>query len=381
MNDRIFEKARAKQTAGKHNEAIRLYQMILMKEPKHLDANYLLGTTYAEIGKWEEAKKYLLRAEKIMAESPYIKVNLGNVYKAQGDNETAFVYYLNALMLQHDLPEARHNLSIVAALLEEESPETAQVCFEYGLMCMWGGRAEEALAVMQIGNCLDPENAHLNYFIAIMEGNSPGLELQKAFAEQEFDKLAPYFDNKLNGELQYDAPRHIDALLKQVCGSALDFPSVVDLGCGTGMVGQVVRSYAGHLTGIDISEKMLEVAAAKQTYDQLIKGDVVEKLLSAERAFDLFVAADVLIYVGDMAALLDAVKKKANPGALFLFTTEKNVLGGVELQMSGRYAHGREYVQDAVATNGSELVEVVEIPLRKEADHWILGDLYCVKMK
>jgi predicted TPR repeat methyltransferase len=380
VNTQIFEKAQSKLRTGKYGEAIRLFQMVLMKEPRHLDANYLLGTTYAEAGRPDEARKYLLRAENIMPNSPFIKVNLGNVHKQQGSNEAAFICYLNALKLQHDLPEARHNLTLVAGLLEDESETAATACFEYGQTCLWDGRKEEALAIMRIGQALNPGDAHLGYFVALLEGKTPEPELQLAFARQEFDRIAPYFDGKLAGDLGYDAPRHIEELLKKVCGEPLHFNAVADLGCGTGLAGQRLRGYAERLIGIDISEKMLAEAETKGVYDLLLVGDAAEMLLGSEGDFDLFVAADVFIYIGVLEPLLKAVVAKAAPGALFVFTTEKGNSDDCELQLTGRYAHGRAYVEKVVQECACQVAGVEEIELRTEGDRWIMGDVFCIKV-
>ena len=83
--DQILNKALASHKAGKHEEAIRMYAMILKKKPMHLDANQLLGAIYAETGKLELAKEYLLKAERIMPSSPYIKLNLGTVLSTLGE--------------------------------------------------------------------------------------------------------------------------------------------------------------------------------------------------------------------------------------------------------------------------------------------------------
>lgn len=97
-NDQIFNKALAKHNSGKHEEAIKLYKMILKKKPMHLDANYMLGTAYAETGEFESAVTYLLKAEKIMPGSPYVKLNLGNALRKLGRLDEAlecFRYSLN----------------------------------------------------------------------------------------------------------------------------------------------------------------------------------------------------------------------------------------------------------------------------------------------
>lgn len=186
MNDQILAKARVKHDARKYGEAIKLYQMILMKKPADLDANYLLGTAYAETGKLEQAKKYLLKAENISPDSPFIKVNIGNVYKELGEYERAFESYIHALEIQHDLPEARQNLGIVIGMIKEGKSETAATkCLEYGHLCMCDGRNDEALAMLVVGNHLYPENIPIRYFMTILEGDEPDEELQKKFAESE----------------------------------------------------------------------------------------------------------------------------------------------------------------------------------------------------
>ena len=52
--------------------------------------------------------------------------------------------------------------------------------------------------------------------------------------------------------------------------------TVLDLGCGTGLMGQYLRDNAAQLIGIDLSAAMLEEARNKQIYDALVEGDIVE---------------------------------------------------------------------------------------------------------
>jgi tetratricopeptide (TPR) repeat protein len=185
-NDQVFNRARTHHLAKKYGEAIKLYQMVLMKDPAHLDANYLLGTVYVETGKLEAAKKYLLKAERIMPESPYIKVNLSNVYKDMGDLDTAIFYLVDALQLQHDLPEAVQNLDVVIGMMPQKSAIAANRCLEYGLACIQDGRKDDAMAILTAGNSLDPDNVYIRYLTVVLAGEQPDKELQDAF-----DRLEP----------------------------------------------------------------------------------------------------------------------------------------------------------------------------------------------
>jgi tetratricopeptide (TPR) repeat protein len=183
--EQIFGRARANHEAKRYGEAIKLYQMVLITDPRHLDATYLLGTVYAETGRLEEAKKYLLKAERISPDSPYIKVNLGSIYLKQGEYYAAFATFIKALELKHDLPEARQNLDVVTGLMTDTSESAAADCLEYGLSCITAGRSDDALWILTVGNSFDPENISIRYLKTVLEGNVPDEELQRAF-----DKLA-----------------------------------------------------------------------------------------------------------------------------------------------------------------------------------------------
>lgn len=97
--------------------------------------------------------------------------------------------------------------------------------------------------------------------------------------------------------------------------------SIVDYGCGTGLVGMALRAEAFEVVdGIDISVGMLEQARAKGAYRSLICGDLTLRTALADEVYD------VAICVGSMGAghvgaehipeLLRAVK----PGGLFIIT-------------------------------------------------------------
>ncbi|MFZ2949527.1 MAG: tetratricopeptide repeat protein [Desulfuromonadaceae bacterium] len=380
-NDQVLNKARTKHDAGKFEEAIQLYQMYLIKNPMHLDANYLLGTAYAEMGKLEAAKKYLLKADKIMPYSPYVKVNLGNIYREQGDYESALISFIRALEIQSDFAEARQNIGIVIGMMEEGSSEKAATsCLGYALSCLWAGRNDEALSILVVGNHLDPQNAHIRYFMTILDGNQPEKALLEEFVQQEFDTIAPIYDTTLKENFNYSAPSQLVGMLKNIRGNDMHFDSIADLGCGTGLVGEAFKGHFGSITGIDLSEKMLETAKTKGVYDHLIRGEIVAELGRINRNFDLFVAADVFIYIGELDHLFEAVIARSNPGALLVFTTESGDGDSVALKPTGRYVHGREYISAVTQKHGCSIIDSRQIQLRKEGENWIMGDAFCVKV-
>jgi predicted TPR repeat methyltransferase len=69
------------------------------------------------------------------------------------------------------------------------------------------------------------------------------------------------------------------------------------------------------------------------------------------------VAADVMIYVGELAGVFRDVARLLEPGGLFAFTVELPTNEGQELQLlpSLRYAHSEAYVRRLAADAGLQV--------------------------
>jgi predicted TPR repeat methyltransferase len=128
--------------------------------------------------------------------------------------------------------------------------------------------------------------------------------------------------------------------------------AVLDLGCGTGLCGAQFRDWAERLVGVDLSRGMLAQAHAKGVYDELILGDLLEPLRAGAGKFDLVLASDVVLYLGDLQPLLAAVYAALRAGGRFAFTVD--VLEGADYRLLpfGHYAHARGYLQRAAAAAG-----------------------------
>ena len=119
------------------------------------------------------------------------------------------------------------------------------------------------------------------------------------------------------------------------------FAHAVDLGCGTGLMGERLRPLAAYLEGYDISAAMLKQAEAKGVYDRLTRADLQSLSLPAHAA-DLVTAADVFMYVGALDAIVPLVAAGLGSGGLFAFSVERH--DGPQdllLRPSRRYAHSR----------------------------------------
>ena len=113
----------------------------------------------------------------------------------------------------------------------------------------------------------------------------------------------------------------------------------------------------------------------------LCKGDVTPRafLEKCQESFDLFLAADVFVYIGDLSDIFKLVKEKASPGALFLFSTE---LADQEfsLKTTGRYGHAESYIRNLAQKNSMSVINVSPANIRKEKGEWIAGNLYMLQV-
>ncbi len=208
------------------------------------------------------------------------------------------------------------------------------------------------------------------------------LRANPAFVRELFDGFAESFDNKVH-EINYQAPEHITRRLLRVLNptSHLD---VLDIGCGTGLSGQVLKPFAKHLTGIDISKEMLAKARERNIYNHLIEGDIPQALQNLHAHFDIIVAADVFCYFGALSTIHSQISTILKPGGYLCYSVEayNNHQGadtGYKLTASGRYMHHQHYIQQCANQVGFIIVSCEHAILRSEYDQSIEGFVVLVR--
>jgi len=200
-----------------------------------------------------------------------------------------------------------------------------------------------------------------------------------AYVESLFDDFAPRFDTSLVEKLDYHVPQRLaDAILAVLGPDGRTIRHAVDLGCGTGLMGERLRSRASFLEGIDLSAGMLKRATGKRIYDRLEKGDVTAPDFADKEPgrADLAVAADVYIYLGDLAPAFALAARLLETNGLFAFTVEAH--DGPEdyaVRPSLRYAHSQAYLSRALAEAGFEIMRLDRVFLRKDGAARIEGFL------
>jgi len=209
-----------------------------------------------------------------------------------------------------------------------------------------GDRAELAYALASLGADATPSTAPVPYVVSL------------------FDWYADHFDEHLQGRLKYQTPALIcEEVFKLDPGLELD---VLDLGCGTGLCGPLLKSRARSMTGVDLSPRMLEMARKRGVYDHLVCSDLTTFLEPHEKNFDLVMATDVFIYVGALEAVFQATRKAVRPGSLFAFSFETSEEQDLVLRPTRRYAHSVAYIRRLAADHHFTVVSLEPSVIREE---------------
>ncbi|MEM7070560.1 MAG: methyltransferase domain-containing protein [Pseudomonadota bacterium] len=195
-----------------------------------------------------------------------------------------------------------------------------------------------------------------------------------AFVHDLFENFADTFDHKL-AEIKYQAPEHIAYYLSTILPLAHQ-STILDLGCGTGLSGQALKPFARRLIGVDLSQKMLEIAREKQIYDLLIEDDLDHVFKTLDEFFDIVTAVDVLCYLGDLKKLHENVYRCLEEGGYFCYSVEDNDQKshqGYKLTPSGRYQHHPQYLEQCARDTNFRVITSQKTILRLEYDQPVEG--------
>jgi predicted TPR repeat methyltransferase len=267
--------------------------------------------------------------------------------------------YAEALAQKGDLDAA---IEVMTGALELDRGWAAG-WFQLGEMLEKAGQREAAGNAFEMAVAHDPADPLGAGLKRDLLRATPVQEsMPAAFVETLFDQYAQDFERSLVGKLNYRGPQMIlQALLAsgfQRAGSALD------LGCGTGLMGEVLRPHCERLTGYDISAGMLSQARSKQVYDVLEKHDIAHLAVNG-RLHDLIVAADVFIYLGALERVVAWCAGSLHPAGHLAFTVEAGT-NPVELRESRRFAHSQGYVADLLRDAGFASVEIQAGVIRQD---------------
>ena len=232
-------------------------------------------------------------------------------------------------------------------------------------------KAGEAQKALEILSALEPAPD----VIAMMRQAQAIQTAQRSdpgYVRHLFDQFSGDYDARMLGQLHYAAPQILRELAALVMAGREGL-AILDLGCGTGLAGEMFKPLAARLDGIDLSPAMIEKARARGIYDHLAVADLESALAADGPAFDLILAADTLVYLGDLAAVFAGAAGRLAPDGYFLFTVESKLGEGFELGPKRRWRHSEAYLRQAAAAAGLDVAGLVAATPRREANQPVDG--------
>jgi predicted TPR repeat methyltransferase len=361
---------------GQVDAAVAAYRQAIAIRPDFPEAHGNLGVALRDAGQIDEAIAACRRALALQPGNPEFHNNLGNALHDKGRFDEAIGCYRAALQLRPDFAQACNNLGV--ALKAGGDPGEAIAAFHaairmksdyaeafghLGRTLREQGRLDEAIAAYRKALQLKPDSPDWRHVLAAMTGDRSPTTTPTSYIRKLFDPYAREFDRHLVGQLGYRVPGLLlEAVLTVAPGQQFD---ILDLGCGTGLCGVPFRPLARRMVGVDISAAMIEEASARGIYDRLITADIAGAMRDEVDSFDLLLAGDLFIYVGDLGDVFPAAARTLRKGGLLAFSLERHEGEGFLLHQKVRFAHSLAYIRELSRAHRFAELHVREITVRK----------------
>ncbi len=361
-------------------------------------ALFLQGLAHMQAGELTQAEASFVKSLVLAPARASTLANLGIVRLTLGRPADAMPALQQATALQAGDAALWLRLSQAQLALEQNAegvasldralaidPANATAWSNRGMALRALGLEDQAIASFEQALARGGDAALLNYYLAALRHEAPPASAPRSYVEHLFDDYAADFQQHLRQGLQYRAPELLvgQALAQTpaVQGKPIPWAAVLDLGCGTGLCGPLLRPHALRLEGLDISAGMLAQARALGAYDTLHHDDATEFLRQSETRWNLVMAADVFIYMGDLEPVFAAAARRLAPGGLVSFSVETppDPLAPMVLLPSMRYAHSEAYVRQLAARHSLAVANLRAGTLREERGKPIAGLFVCLQ--
>jgi len=268
----------------------------------------------------------------------------------------------------------------VLAQTVEIAPRFATAWFALGAIRDRLGDRDGAIAAFVQASNADPEDYHgARLQLARLGAGEHAPAMTDTYVRRLFDQYAARYDAALTEHLHYRGPavlREAVEAAMHTAGRPLHFGAMLDLGCGTGLGGAAFRPFVDSLVGVDLSPAMIAQAEKKGLYDRLVTADLQSFLASeiaAAGKYHLVLAADVFVYVNDLAPIFAAIAQILAPDGLLAFTAETHSGDGAKLLPTLRYAYSASYLRGLLTAEHLEPLAIMEAVVRTEKGEPVAG--------
>jgi len=354
----------------RYAEAVESYDRALAIYPDFLDAKQNRLFALRELNRGGPAFAETLCAQ-------------GSELMKRGRWHEALQCFNEALAAQPDSVFAA--LGRATVLLELKMPEEALTGFDHVLQMDprnaigWNNRVNALATLGRLHEAIESYSRALEIEpglqMAIDNRENALFQLRRltrcppGFMRKLFDDFSAHYDDTMLAKLEYRAHLHLRDFADRVLSPPNSPQRILDLGCGTGLVARTFRDFAqgGPIDGIDLAPRMIEAARKFGVYRDLILGDLETELAIDGPQYDLILAADTMIYLGDLSRCFTGVSRRLAAGGHYLFAAESLTGEGWEQTPNNRFRHSESYLRSEAARAGLEFVDIEPCTLRTES--------------
>lgn len=362
----IYLKLDNKENAQKY------FHQALILNPQSIDALINLGLI-------EQDESFFKKALSLSPQSFEAHISYADFLYHENRKPEALEEYHQALFINPDNPALSNNVALVLkdmqdykgaldlffnAFLKDPQNKNISVNMAETLVLLHEKEPDEALKIAKLWQKNAPNNVFAERTVAAFENNTVSDDM--AYAQNLFDEFAPLYDKQMES-IKYNIFNKINELNLKIEGH------ILDLGCGTGLAAEKLKTSNARWFGVDISEKMLKAAKEKHLYENLIESDILSFLEKNKVKFNFILLLDVLEYTKDFEKILNL----CFPSHLLL-SIEKapNEIKTYTLAPTGRYQHNPNYIENLLKTIGYKNIQTHNLPLRTENGKDVEGVLF-----
>ena len=358
------------------------FKSALELNPNSITALINLGNFAVQKQEWITAEKMYKRALELDKDNFEAHAGYAQMLHLSGRKAEALDEYRAAILIKPDSPEMSNSLGLILKDLNEytealglffnafsknETQEEYQVNIAETLTLLYYQNPEEAKKIAANWLKQAPQNPFAKHIKAALNGEKS--ETDQIYTQKLFNNFADNYELVL-ARIGYQLPRRFREITGPVEGTLVDF------GCGSGLIGVAYKTDFTHLIGVDLSEKMLSLAEEKSCYERLVREDIItfgtRELPIIQPT--LITAADVCCYLENLEKLFEICTPYP---LIFSIEQASEDVEKAKLLPSGRYQHNPRYIATLLAKYYPTIEQHTTI-LRKENNEDVNGIIfYC----
>ncbi len=323
----------------KLKKSLSFFRFNLKHHPHHLETPNNLANLYVE---YHHLAKAIQQYAQILYRQPKrydIRFNLAACLQKKGWLDDAIFHYRQIL---------------------QEHPTHYDSL--YNLACLYWQKKDLTAALFYLKTAQKIKNEpHLQFMLDTLFNQKMNLSHHRDYVQNLFENYAHDYDKHLSQVLEYQLPYYLSRYL-----SDKNFKHVVEMGCGTGLCGQIIKKVSVHLRGVDFSKEMLKKAEQKNIYDELDCQDAIEFLNQHLQPIACLMAFDVSPYMPDFLKIFEF----ENIGEILL-TIEISEIYPQNLEASGRISYHPKTIEEEAKKHHYQIVHKEKIGARLQHQQFL----------